>query len=393
MASAHNLLGVVNQLQSMENTLTAILIETALKLSSLTDTKVFVLVDSTEGRRFAGAPQLCQSYASNSLSPIGNDIEVLLQPNVKTLRERPLYPHPTENGFVASTYTPIPDRLDQSQNFGARPVLSNHVPNQIIPQLLDSRGRLPAANQRKRPASSIGRHSTFLKVAKREGDNLNENGNGVNDYNMNLGAEGDSQLTLMSNDESEVTQEPEELEAGVQDPHFSMEPYAPHKIPYEETYDCEVDVNVSFVDDFLSDNQKADRVREIADGSAAEKNSVNHKLTMSLLYDFAKCIFVNCPYQDYKTPAFRLFFESSFQKFWESFPNFNVWEENCVRFQIGIDKKTETALTKTTKSFIRKYIRNGVADLKIKKSGRRRTSLKNNIPAALPLTYYSAPYT
>ena len=36
MASANNLLGVVNQLQSMENTLTAILIETALKLSSLT---------------------------------------------------------------------------------------------------------------------------------------------------------------------------------------------------------------------------------------------------------------------------------------------------------------------------------------------------------------------
>lgn len=92
MASANNLLGVVNQLQSMENTLTAILIETALKLSSLTDAKVFVLVDGAEGRRFAGASQLCHSYATNNLTPTVDDIEIVLEPNVKTIRERPLFP-------------------------------------------------------------------------------------------------------------------------------------------------------------------------------------------------------------------------------------------------------------------------------------------------------------
>ena len=51
---ASNLIGLVNQLQQMENTFTGVLLEAALKLSALTETSVFVIVESGETRRFGG---------------------------------------------------------------------------------------------------------------------------------------------------------------------------------------------------------------------------------------------------------------------------------------------------------------------------------------------------
>ena len=51
---ANNLIGLVNQLQHMENSFTIFLMEAALKLSSLTEAKIFVLVETAEARRFGG---------------------------------------------------------------------------------------------------------------------------------------------------------------------------------------------------------------------------------------------------------------------------------------------------------------------------------------------------
>ena len=39
-----------------------------------------------------GASQLCHAYATNQLTPTVDDIEIVLEPNVKTIRERPLFP-------------------------------------------------------------------------------------------------------------------------------------------------------------------------------------------------------------------------------------------------------------------------------------------------------------
>jgi len=379
MASAHNLLGVVSQLQSMENTLTAILIETALKLSSLTDAKVFVLVDSSEGRRVAGAPQLCHTYATNGLTPTGSDIEIVLEPNVKTIREQPLFPTelpksrtPSNVGHDGYQTLHTPRHSDAEDDVRSVSTSSHYDNHNIRPHHHNQLHHSPIS-QRKRPSQNSIHHVD--KVPR------------LNDY-VNESTGGNEDESAISHYDQSYSNDIHERqnESGIAE-HSTMDDSYRFNQDYEQDYE----VNVSYVDDFLHDNQKADRVREILDDSAADKSSVNHKLTMSLLYDFAKCIWTNCPYQDYKTPAFRSFFESSFQKFWDSFPNFMIWEENSVKFQVGIDKKTELALMKPPKSFIRKYVRNGVSDLKIKKSGRRRTTGSRANSQQAPVLAIAAP--
>jgi len=76
MASESSLLGLMNQLQSLESSMAVILMESAMKISSLTDANIFLLVETSTGRRFCGAPHLCSAYARATLAPVGNDVEI-----------------------------------------------------------------------------------------------------------------------------------------------------------------------------------------------------------------------------------------------------------------------------------------------------------------------------
>merc|ERR1711962_925076 len=64
--------------------------EAALKLSALTETNVFILIESSETRKFGGSPHLCQSFATSLLTPAGNDVQVSLRDFRPNLREIPL---------------------------------------------------------------------------------------------------------------------------------------------------------------------------------------------------------------------------------------------------------------------------------------------------------------
>jgi hypothetical protein len=88
MASAQGLLGLMSQLQSMEMSFTTILMEAAMKLSALTDANIFVLVETQEGRKFAGKRHLCDAYLEGGLNPIGNDVEFVVNPAVSALQGR-----------------------------------------------------------------------------------------------------------------------------------------------------------------------------------------------------------------------------------------------------------------------------------------------------------------
>ena len=88
MASATNLLGLVTQLQNLEVSFSKILMETAMKLSALTDLNVFVLIETQEGRRFAGKRHLCDAFVDGSLHLQGNDVEFEINPSVFALRQR-----------------------------------------------------------------------------------------------------------------------------------------------------------------------------------------------------------------------------------------------------------------------------------------------------------------
>jgi hypothetical protein len=88
MASTENLFTLVDQLQHLETSLITIIFELALKLSSLTSTNIFLLVENSMGRKFAGKPHLCNAYTSHGLKTLSNDIKVQIEPSGR-LRESP----------------------------------------------------------------------------------------------------------------------------------------------------------------------------------------------------------------------------------------------------------------------------------------------------------------
>lgn len=105
MASSQSLLGLVNQLQNIELTFTTILMESAMKLSALTDANIFVLVESQEGRRYCGKRHLCDAYVASGLSPIGNDVEMEVNPTISALHERRTVAAPVNHAYHQSRST------------------------------------------------------------------------------------------------------------------------------------------------------------------------------------------------------------------------------------------------------------------------------------------------
>ena len=90
MASAQSLLGLMTQLQNLESNVASILIEASLKLCSLTDINVFFLVETADGRRFAGTPQFCDGFRRGGLLAADSDIECVVNPAISALEERGL---------------------------------------------------------------------------------------------------------------------------------------------------------------------------------------------------------------------------------------------------------------------------------------------------------------
>lgn len=84
-----NLMGLLSQWQTIESNLTTCLIEIVLKLSSFTEAGVFILVETSEGRRFAGKNHLVSLYNEGRLRNGGVDVELEADVNAFTLRQKP----------------------------------------------------------------------------------------------------------------------------------------------------------------------------------------------------------------------------------------------------------------------------------------------------------------
>ena len=85
MSSPQSLLDLVTRLQHIEQNITDILLEAAMKMSSLTDSSVFILVETQEGRKFSGVPHMCDAYRNSQLTPKDTDVECLVDLKSKTI--------------------------------------------------------------------------------------------------------------------------------------------------------------------------------------------------------------------------------------------------------------------------------------------------------------------
>jgi hypothetical protein len=87
-----HILSLISQLHNIESSFTTILLECALKLSSLTDCDLFIMFKaSNESNRVWGASNkdLRELFLSGLLNPNHDDIEFEVDPNVTALIQKP----------------------------------------------------------------------------------------------------------------------------------------------------------------------------------------------------------------------------------------------------------------------------------------------------------------
>ena len=86
--SANSLIALVNQLQSMETSLAAIIFETVAKLTSLTSSSVFLLIESDGCRRFTGSPHLRDAFIhGGGLAAKPKDLQINVDLNLRVTQE------------------------------------------------------------------------------------------------------------------------------------------------------------------------------------------------------------------------------------------------------------------------------------------------------------------
>lgn len=189
MASNDDIINVVNRLQMMETSFSKILMEAAMKMAALTDANIFLLVETGEGRRFAGKQHLCESFLNEGLVTLPNDVQFELdETNPTALVEKPaFYGTGSNNGAAAGNNassiltgygiatqisSPAPTIYHQAAQMAAGGSWNN---NGVLPVGgLGSIGGIvqsprPPTLIRKRPASSIMKNSQSNKLGRYSG--------------------------------------------------------------------------------------------------------------------------------------------------------------------------------------------------------------------------------
>ena len=64
----------VHRLKALENSFTLLLMEAFSRMTELTQSRLFVLVETGDGRTFTGSPSLCEQYSNRGLIRGSNDV-------------------------------------------------------------------------------------------------------------------------------------------------------------------------------------------------------------------------------------------------------------------------------------------------------------------------------
>ena len=76
MMKLEGISAVLRQLKAMEKSFANILMEAAVKLSHLSNSKMFILIETQDGRTFTGSPNLCEAFSTIGLYGQENDVHM-----------------------------------------------------------------------------------------------------------------------------------------------------------------------------------------------------------------------------------------------------------------------------------------------------------------------------
>ena len=362
MANSGSILGFVNQLQNMELQMASILMETAMKLANMTDANVFMLVEHSGGRYFSGKRYLCDTYLSHRLNPIGNDVELEINPDVSALQERPrtYYPppppprsSPSSNSRHAHSTTKkqhqqSDDSAPPAKSFSRKRSSTNH---QLSVSLAPSSSSSPS--KKKRTSDGVGSSSSLapatlndLKIeASSEGFQFQEDevlGGVIESDAVSY----ESAMTKVDrtddDDDANKDDDNDDLEIICEDENgvtFPIPDRPPPSVLSDDVLDSDgaamSDWDKSWIFAEIMEHPKLEAVKQICDESVSDKNSVSSKLLNSLLYDFSKIAAAKCPFRSIEDPKCKQFYSLCFEEIWNQLPNLQALHERGGTSQIG----------------------------------------------------------
>ena len=157
MATSNDTLyGLAAHLQTMENNLTDFIFHCALRLSTMTDSRVFVLMenpnDGMTGRRFCGNRELVEEFFQRGLHPRqGHDVEIELNPES----------HPVRQKQVQTSFQPVLFPSHQTQPLQAQHPQQQQHQQQPLP--------LASAGSKRRSALDTNPDNSAKKSRSQDG--------------------------------------------------------------------------------------------------------------------------------------------------------------------------------------------------------------------------------
>jgi len=314
MSTATNLLSLLNQLQVMENSLTNFMLETILKIQSLTETRVFLLLETQGGndvgRRYCGTRELVDIFEKGRLTLKADDVEVTLDSSI--------------NSSVVE-----------------KPRLSLPQPSEQQQQQQQQRSQQQQPRKR-RGANEVGEEHDSTTDAPTPAKRANRERNSV------VGDDGDQ--------DADVKKEVVEFVIGDSDDEDEQSSFSAiglgisHSVQQQQWIESSVD-DVFGASQFRPSNalsaRKLEALQSIENPTAVfEKGTLENKLLSSILYDYGKELALKCPFEDVSLASAEVksYFYGNLEQFLAHFHRFTM---------------EKTTINQSPQSYMRNIARSG----------------------------------
>ena len=357
--SSENLFNLVDQLQHLESTVTNLIFEMAFKLSSLTSSNIFLMVENNLGRKYGGKPNLCSEFASTGLKPLQNDIVVEFDPSTGSVKEYPHRPNPPMMGHHNNIIADLENALFRHDVMTVKTTTT------------------PPNNNKKRRHPTTARDSPISSGEKRRRQ-YNRSLNIAVDPNIAatdeaaiLFGEGDIdsssrlpkfeadnsfQQNPSHDDDDDVLIEEFTMDNSVPAPSLDaysnmemMEAHSNHFTAREMAVEnAPVSPDVDF---YFKSNEKVAALRTLTfDVAGVEVNALApaFKIMTSVLYDVAKMASATSPSSDKRDPAARGHFDRHFDRIMTEFPQLRMLTDQGVKVKTaGFGSFVRSTMQKT----------------------------------------------
>ena len=382
MASSESLFNLVDQLQHLESTVTNLIFEMAFKLSSLTSSNIFVMVENNLGRKYAGKSHLCAEYATIGLKALHNDIKVDFDPESGSLKEFPtannhhhrvpdieinendlddaLFRHDfniTQKTSTPTTTTAL--MTNKKRRHSAALIAGEKRRRQYNRSLNVAVDPVSRSDEGGTISDPLARPNDLLQISKFEGDSthydsrnggVGGNGCGTNNDDDDILIE---EFTMDDDVSASVLNNHRNAKNGAVDNQtFDNRVPNNHFNPSREISSENGNGNISGdVDSYFQNNEKVAALRTLTfdvTGVEVDAFAPAFKIMTSVLYDVAKMASGTSPTSDKRDPHARAHFDKHFDRIMLEFPQLRMLTDQGVKVKTaGFGSFVRSTMQKT----------------------------------------------